>query len=175
MSLKKDLLDLTQDLDDVLKNYDLSLKQILNMKYDDYLMLLEDHDPDLDKKDYKYIFRDRNNKFVVKKNVDGKSCYFGSYKTLFHAVEVRNRLVDVDWDISNLHDIQKEVLGYIKHVPRVHYTLWDSSRVQFVRTYDPLKYKSFKLVFNQRYVPLGCFLDFVSVEIISDLIDEFTS
>ena len=175
MSLKEDLLDVTLDLDEVLKKYDLSLKQVLNMKYDDYLLLLEDQDTALDEKDYRYIFKDRNNKFVVKKKVDGKSCYFGSYKTLFHAVEVRKRLKDVDWDISKLHDIQKDVLGYVKHVSRVHYSLWDSSRVQYVRTCNPLRYKSFKLMFNQRYVPLGCFLDFVSVEIISDLIDEFIS
>jgi hypothetical protein len=173
MSLKEDLLNVTLDLDDVLKKYDLSLKHILeDMNYDDYFMLLNDEDSTFDK--CSHIFKD-NNKFVVQKTINSKSYYFGSYKSLFHAVEVRNRLKEEDWDVNKFHDIQKEVLGYVKHVSRVYYTLWDSSRVQFFRSDDPLKYKSFKLKFNKSYVPIGCFLDFVSVEIISVLVDEFIS
>jgi hypothetical protein len=173
MSLKEDLLNVTLDLDDVLKKYDLNLKYILeDLNYDDYFMLLNDKDSTFDK--CSHIFKD-NNKFVVQKTVNKKSCYFGSYKSLVHAVEVRNRLKEVDWDVTKLHDIQKDVLGYVKHVPRVYYTLWDSSRVQYFRSDNPMRYKSFKLKFNNSYVPIGCFLDFVSVEIIRGLVDEFIS
>ena len=176
MSLKEDLLNVTLDLDDVLKKYDLNWKYILeDMNYDDYLMLLNDDAESFDEKNHSHIFKDCNNKFVVQKTINSKSYYFGSYKTLSHAVKVRNRLKEEDWDVTKLHDIQKDVLGYVKHVSRVYYTLWDSSRVQYFRSDDPLKYKSFKLKFNNSYVPIGCFLDFVSVEIIRGLVDEFIS
>lgn len=176
MGLKEDLLNVTLDLDDVLKKYDLNLKHILeDMNYDDYLMILENPITDQNENTHNYIFKNPNNKFVVQKAIDGKTCYFGSYKTLSHAVKVRNRLKEEGWDLSKLHDIQRSILGYVSHVPRVCYTLWDSSRVQFNGTLNPEKCNAFKLKFNKCYVPLGCFVDFVSVEIISGLVDEFIS
>ena len=46
----------------------------------------------------KYIYVTRDDKYTIRKRVDGCFKYFGTYKELDKAITVRDKLVECDWD-----------------------------------------------------------------------------
>ena len=46
----------------------------------------------------KYIYRDKYGSFVVRKRVDGVFKFYGAFRKLDDAIEMRDKLIECDWD-----------------------------------------------------------------------------
>lgn len=50
-----------------------------------------------------------NGKYVIQKSINGKSSYFGTYKSLKTAQLVRNELIKCNWDKKQLNKIKNKI------------------------------------------------------------------
>lgn len=97
--LKKDLKNLP--LQDVVEKYNLSFKEIfsISLKYNKYNVKI---------KDDAYIYKTSGGNWVIRKFVNGKMRYYGTYNLKKDASLVVEELRKVDWDENCLSDILEE-------------------------------------------------------------------
>ena len=107
--------------------------------------------------------------FQIYKYINGGNKYYGRYYSLEDAQTVRDKLIECDWDKTQLPVILEETGIKRKIRCCTWYTLWNSSHVQ----YNKNKYhRRFRVKIHGRAVNCGCFHDPVSCEIVYELIKE---
>ena len=125
----------------------------------------------------KYIKPRNKTYYTIYKVINGKNTYYGSYNTLKDARLVRDNLEKHNWDKYHLDEICEEVDVYrIRHRQKMtrggqKYRLWDSHKVQYHKNTTSTE-KQFRVLWSHWSMNIGYFLDFVTCEIIYDLIDE---
>ena len=70
----------------------------------------------------KYIYK-LNNKYHVRKSINGKTEYFGRYDTFEEARKIRDKLMAFNWNKSCIQDLLDEkdkVKNYYKHIRKNH-------------------------------------------------------
>lgn len=118
----------------------------------------------------------KNGRYYINKCINYERFYYGSYDCLEDAERVVEKLREKDWDFLELNNICKELNVKRKRhkdtsdVVWHNYTLWDKHKVRFIRA--PAQIKKFRVRYNSYDVNMGCFLDFVTCEVIHDLIKE---
>lgn len=105
--------------------------------------------------------------FQIYKCINGKNQYYGRYYSLEDAQTVRDKLIECDWDKNQLPSILEETGIKMKRRTCKQYTLWDNSHIE----YNPRGFKHFRVRYNRRGVNVGCFLEFVSCDVIYNLIE----
>lgn len=58
----------------------------------------------------RYLYKKKRNRRAIYKRMGNKTKYFGTY-TKKDACKIRDELIKCDWDINQLENIKKEVLG----------------------------------------------------------------
>ena len=99
--IQKDLKVLS--IADVSKKYNLSLDELFKLT-----SKLNKRNSVKVNKD-SYIARTPSRKWAVRKSIDGKMYYFGTYKLKKEAMSVVQRLVEVDWNVEELPRILDEL------------------------------------------------------------------
>ena len=153
MCLLADLRNMDLTLTEILKKHNLTLKQL-------YKICLHEYNYNTC---FKYISTNHNN-YQIQKTINDETCYFGTYETLSEAINVRDKLEAADWDKDKV---------YLNIRPITEYTLWNNKKAVFHKTSIPEFKKAFKVRYNSFYVPIGLFRDFLTCEIIHDLIEEY--
>lgn len=165
MSLVEDFRNSKLSIEEILNKYQLTFKEA----FDICLMNFRNNYGD-----YKYIYKTKDDNYSINKTVNKQSMYYGTYKNLEDAIKARDKLLSVDWDINRLNKWDKNVvIDYELRKKYNHYTLWDYHKVLYRADYNPETTKAFCLKYNTKYLPAGMFIDFVSCEIIHDLIKEY--
>ena len=111
--------------------------------------------------------------YAIRKYINSRSVYYGVYDTLEDANRVKQGLIKHNWDKKRLDKICKE-LGVRRRSREnvvVKYTLWDASKVRYFKNKRSLR--RFRVTYDGHIVPMAYFLDFLTCEIINNLIREF--
>lgn len=158
LTFKEELRDTNIPLDELLYKHGLNLKTALKKP----------------PKNVAGVTRDSNigkhkNRFQIQKYYDGKHHYYGRYDSLDDAILVKEKLEECNWDKTRLPDILEEAGIKRKIRDCTWYTLWNGSQVQYNK-YKACK--SFRVKYHGTTVNVGCFLEPVSCEVISDLIED---
>ena len=125
---------------------------------------------------YRYI-RPTKKGYRIQKHINKKNTHYGNYHTLKDAMLVRDNLEKHNWDKKHLDEICEEVGVYrVNHRQKMtkggcKYTLWDSHKVQYHKNVTQPE-KRFRVLWNYWSVNIGQVSDFVTCEIIHDLISE---
>ena len=98
--MKKDLKNGT--IEDTCTKYNITFNELFNYCLKNNFLFNRDNDSD------KYIYP-RGNKFTILKRINDKFTYYGLYGTLKDARMVRDKLVECDWDMAQLHSIITEL------------------------------------------------------------------
>ena len=111
--------------------------------------------------------------YMIKKYINSKNVYYGSYDTLEDANRVKQELIKNNWDKTCLDKICKElgVRRRSKENVVLKYTLWDNRKACYLKSKRSLR--RFRVAYDGHLVPMGYFLDFLTCEIINNLIREF--
>jgi hypothetical protein len=125
----------------------------------------------------KHIKSQTKKVYKIYKAINRKNIYYGTYYTLNDARLVRDNLEKHEWNKECLDEICEEVGVYrIHHGQKMtrgghKYTLWDSHKVQYHKNVTGTE-KRFRVLWNHWSINIGLFLDFITCEIIYDLVDE---
>lgn len=107
----------------------------------------------------RYISRNRNGTYTIKKTIDGKQRYYGTYDTLSKAIDKRNYFEEHDWDKSllKLYDsarrkTHKYTLGNNPHSSKPDYCIVNMGKYGYeIRHHNP---RTRKLDYFGRYPTL---------------------
>lgn len=81
-----------------------------------------------------------SNKYEIKKSINGKESYYGRYNTLEFARRVKQKLIQRDWDKTQLHHIVLEVETELKEPSLKHIQFNSAGRPYLMKTRN-YKYK----------------------------------
>lgn len=130
------------------------------------------------------------NHYSINKKKGQNDYYYGSYKTVEEAIEIRNILIANDWDKSKLSEelvfkIENSGKSNYAHIKgkenwSTKYSLWNVEIVGFSKQTmfrngdrEPNPCRCFSLKYNAKQLKISMFEDFISPMIIHDLIKNF--
>ena len=167
--LEDEIRDTTIPLHKILEKHQTNLKKVITTKNK------EVHEKKSKKKTKTNIVNITCSRgvYMIRKYINSKSVYYGSYDTLEGAKRVKQELIKHNWDIKCLDKICKElgVRRRNRETIVIKYTLWDASKVRYFKNKKSLR--RFRVAYDGHIVPMAYFLDFLTCEIINNLIREF--
>ena len=98
--ISKDLKN--ESIEDICTKYNITFKELVEQSMQNNLRVSGD------KSAYKFIYQ-KEHGYVIQKTIKTKYQYFGTYDSLEDARKVRDKLIDCNWEKSQLPLILKEL------------------------------------------------------------------